>query len=73
MLGSIEFFLFQEGGGFRMQLRYPESQLATGKTTDNTDEVVVRFARLIPNERIEQLVDFDSTDSQFQGTMRMTW
>lgn len=73
MTGSVKSFSFCEGGGFRMQLKYPISQNATGKTTDDTDEVVVQFARLVPYERVEQLVTFDSSDAQFEGTMRMTW
>ena len=66
-------FSFREGGGYRMRLTLSESRHAKGKTSDNTDEVEVRFIKLIAGERIEQAVTFNSRDPAFAGEMRMTW
>ena len=66
-------FAFREGGGYRMRLTYKESQHTPGKTSENSDEVEIRFVKLVPDERIEQAVTFNSHDSAFSGEMRMTW
>jgi len=64
---------FREGGAYRMRLTYNASQHAPGKTSEDSDEVQVRFVKLVPNERIEQAVTFDSQDPAFSGEMRITW
>jgi uncharacterized protein YndB with AHSA1/START domain len=73
MTGNMVAFSFREGGTYRLRLIYNESQHAPGKTSDNADEVEVRFVKLVPAERIEQLVTFNSDDAAFGGQMRMTW
>lgn len=71
MTGTMLAFDFQEGGGYRLRLTYPEP--GWGKSTANTDEVSVRFLRLVPGERIEQAVRFTSDDPAFAGEMHITW
>jgi uncharacterized protein YndB with AHSA1/START domain len=44
-----------------------------GKTSADTDVVDGRFLAVIPNERIVQLVTFESDDPAFAGEMKMTW
>jgi uncharacterized protein YndB with AHSA1/START domain len=73
MTGSVLAFSFREGGAYRMRLTYDEAQRTLGKTSENADQVEVRFVKLVPNERIEQTVAFDSEDPAFSGQMRMTW
>lgn len=73
MTGTMLAFAFCEGGAYRMRLRYNASQHPSGKTTDDTDEVEVRFVKLVPDERIEQAVNFESDDPAFAGEMRITW
>ena len=73
MTAAIVAFSFREGGAYRMRLTFNGSQHAPGKTSHDTDEVEVRFVKLVPAERIEQLVTFDSDDAAFAGQMRMTW
>lgn len=73
MTGRMLAFAFREGGAYRLRLTYDEAHGAPGKTTDDADEVEVRFARLVPHERIEQAVTFESNEPAFAGEMRMTW
>lgn len=54
-----------------MRLTYRDA--GYGKTSDNADEVEVRFIKLSEPERIEQAVTFESDDPAFAGVMRMIW
>ena len=56
-----------------MRLTYKEPEHGRGKTSDNADEVEVRFVRLVEAKHIEQAVTFESNDPAFSGVMRMTW
>src|SRR5688572_27879882 len=58
MVGTMLAFSFREGGTYRMRLSYKEPQQSPGKTSENADEVEVRFVKLVPAERIEQTVTF---------------
>jgi len=73
MTGTMLAFAFHEGGAYRMRLTYNEPQRTPGKTSENADEIQVRFIRLVPNKRIEQSVTFESDDPAFSGEMRITW
>lgn len=73
MKGEVYAFEFRPGGGYQMRLTYAVAERNLGKTTENSDEVTVRFIRLVPNERIEQAVIFASEREEFAGDMRMTW
>lgn len=73
MTGTMLSFAFREGGAYRMRLDYSAPQHTPGKTSAAADEVEVRFVRLVPQERIEQAVTFDSDDPAFSGEMRMAW
>lgn len=73
MTGSFERFDLRPGGGYRMTLRYRDAGEAPGKSGADRDVVEGRFAEIVPGERLVQLVDFESDDPAFAGTMRMTW
>ena len=74
MTGRIYEFDARPGGPYRMALTYRgKDHPNAGKTSDDTDVVQGRFIELIPNERIVQLVTFESDDPRFAGEMRMTW
>jgi len=73
MTGTMLAFDFREGGSYRMRLAYGDSQHTSGKTSQNADEVEVRFVTLIPDSHIEQAVNFKSEDAAFSGEMRITW
>ena len=73
MTGTMLAFTFLEGGAYRMRLTYNEPQHTPGKTSEDADEVEVRFVELVPDERIEQAVTFESDDPAFAGEMRIIW
>jgi uncharacterized protein YndB with AHSA1/START domain len=73
MTGRMLAFAFREGGSYRMRLTYDSSQHTPGKTSEDSDEVEVRFIKLVPDERIEEAVTFNSEGPAFSGEMRITW
>lgn len=74
MTGHIHEFDARIGGSYRMSLTYMETDHATqGKTLEHADIVKGQFLEFIPNERIVQLVEFESDDPIFAGEMTMTW
>jgi uncharacterized protein YndB with AHSA1/START domain len=72
MTGSFERFDAREGGTYRMTLAYNDPGSAHGKSSENADIVDGRFAELVPGRRIVELVDFQSDDPAFAGTMKIT-
>lgn len=73
MTGHIVAFDFREGGFYRMRLAYNDPNHAPGKSSEDTDEVEVRFLKLIADRLIEQGITFNSDDPDFSSVMRMTW
>jgi uncharacterized protein YndB with AHSA1/START domain len=73
MTGEMLEFDFREGGHYRMRLRYRDPRHASGKTTADSDEVSVLITDLVPDERIVQVVIFESADTRFAGAMTITW
>lgn len=73
MRGRFERFDLRDGGSYRLVLTYDDAAGAPGKTDAASDVAEVRIARVVPGESVEQLVDFESDDPAFRGTMRMTW
>lgn len=66
----------REGGEFRVSLRYQDVADSPdgggGKTTEDTDTHHGRFVTLVPDERIVEVVEFESDDPGFAGEMRIT-
>jgi uncharacterized protein YndB with AHSA1/START domain len=57
-----------------MSLTYVGTEHSTeGKTSEYADVVKGRFLEFATNERIVQLVEFESEDPVFAGEMIMTW
>lgn len=73
MTGTMLAFAFREGGAYRLRLTYNEPKHTPGKTSEDADEVEVRFVKLVPHKRIEQVVTFESDDPAFSGEMRIAW
>lgn len=73
MTGRVYEFDARPGGTYRMALTYRGDHPNAGKSSENTDVVEGQFAELVPNERVVQLVTFQSNDPAFAGEMRMTW
>ncbi|HEY0181516.1 MAG TPA: SRPBCC family protein [Rhodopila sp.] len=74
MAGQVFAFDAREGGTYRMSLTYLDpNHTVRGKSSVHTDRVRVRFLTLIPDERIVQQVEFESTDPAFAAPMTITW
>lgn len=73
MSGRLDWLDLRPGGGYRMTLTYDDPSGAPGKSTAASDTVEVRFAELVPGERLVQMVDFVADDPAFSGTMTMRW
>lgn len=74
MKGHIYEFDARAGSIYRMSLTYIGTDHSTpGKTSEHVDVFKGRFLDFIPNERIVQLVEFESDDPVFAGEMIMTW
>jgi len=61
----------REGGAIRISLTY-DSPSTTGKTTAHTDTYHGRLVRLIPNELIVEVDEFESDDPALRGEMTIT-
>ena len=64
-------FEAHEGGAFRVSLTY-DAPDAQGKSSAHTDTYHGTFEQLIPNERVVERLEFETTDPQMQGEMRVT-
>lgn len=72
MSATIGAFDPRVGGGYTMTLTYSERTDGSGKTTADSDIVHVGFAELVAEERVVELVRFESDDPAFSGEMRLT-
>lgn len=73
MRAEVHAFDAREGGAYRMSLTYTEpGDEGLGKSTSNTDTFEGRFAEVVENERVVELIRFSSPDPRFSGEMRMT-
>jgi uncharacterized protein YndB with AHSA1/START domain len=73
MKTHIYSFDARKDGAFRISLTYIDPQHSLpGKTSDDTDTFQGRFAELIPDTKIVEVVEFESPDPAFAGEMKMT-
>jgi uncharacterized protein YndB with AHSA1/START domain len=72
MTSHVHAFEPREGGTFRVSLTY-DAPTGTGKTTAHTDTYHGQFVELVPNERVVEVVEFETTDPALQGEMTITW
>jgi uncharacterized protein YndB with AHSA1/START domain len=71
MTSHVHAFDAREGGSFRISLTY-DAPTGTGKTTAHTDTFHGRFVKLVPNEEVVQVVEFETTDPSLHGEMTIT-
>jgi len=71
MTSHVHRFDPREGGSFRISLTYDEPT-GTGKTTAHTDTYHGRFAKLVPDEQVVEVVEFETTDPALRGEMTIT-
>ena len=67
----VHAFNAREGGSFRISLTY-EAPTGTGKTTAHTDTYHGRFVKLIPNEQVVEVDEFETEDPALRGQMTIT-
>lgn len=61
----------REGGSLRVSLTY-EAPTDAGKTTAHTDTYRGRFAKLVPNEQVVEVDEFETEDPALRGEMTST-
>jgi uncharacterized protein YndB with AHSA1/START domain len=71
MTSVVHQFEAREEGFFRVSLTYDDPQ-APGKTTTHTDTYHGRFVKLIPDEQVVQIVEFESENPAMRGEMTIT-
>jgi uncharacterized protein YndB with AHSA1/START domain len=71
MTSHIHAFDPREGGSFRISLTY-EAPTGTGKTTAQTDTYHGHFVELVPNEKVVEVVEFETADPALRGEMTIT-
>jgi len=71
MSSEVHAFDAWEGGAFRISLTY-DAPTGAGKTTAQTDTYHGHFVKLLPNEQVVEVVEFETTDPALRGEMTIT-
>jgi uncharacterized protein YndB with AHSA1/START domain len=71
MRSQVHAFDPREGGSFRVSLTY-DAPTGTGKTTAHTDIYHGRFVKLVTNEQVVEVVEFETTDPALRSEMTIT-
>lgn len=71
MRSVVHEFDAREGGSFRVSLTY-DAPGSTGKSGSRTDTYHGHFLKLVPNEQVVEVLEFESPDPALAGAMTMT-
>lgn len=71
MTSRIHEFDGREGGRVRISLTY-DAPTGQGKTSAQTDTYHGRFVELIPEERVVEVMEFETDDPALRGEMKLT-
>jgi len=71
MTARVHEFDAREGGAFRISLSY-DTPAGTGKSAAHTDTYHGRFVRLVPDEQVVEVLEFETADPGLRGEMTMT-
>ncbi len=71
MTSRVHEFDAREGGSFRISLTY-DDPTGVGKTTAHTDTFHGRFVKLVTNEQVVEVGEFETADPALQGEMTIT-
>src|SRR5437867_11930378 len=71
MTSHVHAFDPREGGSFRISLTY-DAPTGIGKTTAHTDTYHGRFVKLVINEQVVEVVEFETADPTLRGEMTIT-
>ncbi|MFD7919814.1 SRPBCC domain-containing protein [Streptomyces sp. NPDC059740] len=72
MAAQVHAFEAYEGGSFRVSLTYDDPDGGVGKSVGHTDTYQGHFAELVPDERVVEVLRFETPDPALGGTMTMT-
>ena len=72
MTSHVHAFDAREGGTFRISLTY-DAPTGAGKTTAQTDTYHGRFAKLVPNRQVIEVIEFETSDPTMRGEMTVTF
>ena len=72
MTSHVHAFEGREGGSFRISLSY-EAPSETGRTTARTDTLHGRFVKLVLNEKVVEVCEFETADPAMRGEMTLTF
>ncbi len=71
MSSRVHEFDAREGGSFRISLTYG-APTETGKSAPHTDTYHGRFVKLVPDEQVIEVFEFETADPELRGQMTMT-
>ncbi|MEV8343615.1 SRPBCC family protein [Streptomyces niveus] len=71
MSTDVHEFDGREGGRFRVSLIY-RAPTDTGKSGGRTDTYHGHFERLVPDEQVVEVIEFETADPTMRGVMTMT-
>jgi uncharacterized protein YndB with AHSA1/START domain len=71
MTCQVHAFDAREGGALRISLTYEASE-RSGKTVGRTDTYRGRFVRLVPDELVVEVDEFETADPALHGEMTIT-
>ena len=71
MTCHVHHFEPREGGRFQISLTY-DASAGKGKTDSHTDTYHGRFVKLVPNEQVIEVEEFETSDRALQGEMTTT-
>lgn len=72
MTSHVHEFDGRVGGSFRISLTY-DAPTRTGKTTAHTDTYHGHFVKLVPNEEVVEVMEFETADPAMRGEMTVTF
>lgn len=70
MTCTVHEFEPRVGGRFRVSLTYDDGA-RDGKSDAHTDTYFGQFEALVPNQRVVEVLEFETTDPALQGRMRI--
>jgi uncharacterized protein YndB with AHSA1/START domain len=71
MTSHVHEFDARVGGRFRVSLTY-DTATGTGKSAARTDTYHGHFVKLVPNEQVVEVFEFETHDEALSGAMTMT-
>lgn len=72
MTSHVHEFDGREGGAFRLSLTY-DAPTGTGKTSAQTDTYHGRFVKLVPDQQVVQVLEFETDNPAMRGEMTITF